>query len=105
MLKSIESMTYNGVNLDSEFNDEESAPEAYFLIEEVRGRDMPTMAFSTIEVNGMDGLYSGGARQMERLLEVDVVLKGETFEDLRKRLERLAEILAVREPVPIKFAD
>lgn len=105
MLRSIESMTYNGINLDNEFNDQESAPEAYFLIEEVRGREMPIMDFTTIAANGMDGVHTSGSRQRERFLEVDIVLKGESFEDLRKRLERLAEILVVKESVAIQFAD
>src|SRR5699024_418510 len=51
-------------------------------------------------------LYPSFSRYKERILGVDFTLKGEDFEDLRKKLERLNEIFSTNgEEVPIEFDD
>src|SRR5699024_12734951 len=59
-----------------------------------------------ITATQMDGVYPSFSRYKERELVVDFTLKGEDFEDLRKKLERLNEVFSTRgEEVPIEFDD
>lgn len=104
MLKSVEAMTYDGVDLDATFN-EGNASEAYFLVERVRGRTIPPSDLSLVSTPTMAGSHVRSTRKLERILEVDMAMKGVSHEDLHRRLEQLASILVVKNPVPITFED
>lgn len=104
MLKSVENMVFNGVNLSEQFTDEEAG--AYFIVNEVRGRGLQGEENTLIGVAGMDGAYLSRRRKPVRYLEVDITLKGKSFEDLRRRIDRLNEILDTGEEiVSITFDD
>src|SRR5690606_8503240 len=97
-------MVFNGVNLSEQFTDEEAG--AYFIVNEVRGRGLQGEENTLIGVAGMDGAYLSQRRKPVRYLEVDITLKGRSFEDLRRRIDRLNEILDTgKEIVPITFDD
>jgi len=104
VLKSVENMVFNGVNLSEQFTDEEAG--AYFIVNEVRGRGLQGEENTIISVAGMDGAYLSRRHKPVRYLEVDITLKGESFEDLRRRIDRLNEILDTgKEIVQITFDD
>lgn len=97
-------MVFNGVNLSEQFTDEETG--AYFIVNEVRGRGVQGEENTLIGVAGMDGAYLSKRQRPVRYLEVDITLKGVSFEDLRRRIDRLSGILDTgKEIVPITFED
>src|SRR5690606_36552096 len=97
-------MVFNGVNLSEQFTDEEAG--AYFIVNEVRGRGLQGEENTLTGVVGRDGAYLSQRRKPVRYLEVDITLKGESFEDLRRRIDRLNEILDTGEEiVSITFDD
>src|SRR5699024_4936772 len=98
-------MTFNNVDLYEEFGSDEYG-ESYFLVNNVTGRGVMDVEAEGITATQMDGVYPSFSRYKERILGVDFTLKGEDFEDLRKKLERLNEIFSTRgEEVPIEFDD
>ena len=104
MLESIESITFNGINLVDMFTDDQRG--VYLVVNEVRGRGILGIQNTTLDVASMNGVYISGTRTPVRYLEVDITMKGESFEDLRKRIERLNEILDTGdESVEISFSD
>src|SRR5690606_25708581 len=97
-------MVFNGVNLSEQFTNEETG--AYFIVNEVRGRGVQGEENTLIGVAGMDGAYLSKRQRPVRYLEVDITLKGVSFEDLRRRIDRLSGILDTgKEIVPITFED
>ena len=98
-------MTFNNVDLYEEFGSDEYG-ESYFLVNNVTGRGVMDVEAEGITATQMDGVYPSFSRYKERILEVDFTLKGEDFEDLRKKLERLNEIFSTNgDEVPIEFDD
>lgn len=104
MIQNVEAMVYNGYDLEEIFSGEDTSEE-YLIFENVRGRDLLTQDAPLILIPGRDGAYQSRTRKRERPLEVDIALKGSSFEDVRRRLELLSDILLVDEPVPITFKD
>lgn len=102
VLTSVENMTFNNVDLAATFNDKDGA---YFIINEVRGRGVTSSEVGLITVTGMDGAHLSTKRVPEASIEVDITLKGTSYGDLRKRLERLSAILYTEVVVPIQFDD
>lgn len=102
MLDSVENMIYNGVDLSDVFT---GPSDAYFIVNEVRGRGVLSEELELLEMPGHNGTLIMSKKTPERVLEVDITLKGESFADLRKRIERLDRILRTDETVPIVFAD
>lgn len=103
MLVSPENLIFNGINLAESFSD--SAKGTYFIVNNVDGRGVLGEEISTIEVPGMAGAYQSSKYTPTRTLSVSISLKGESFADLRKKIDRLSSILITDEPVPIKFSD
>src|SRR5690625_2612572 len=104
MLKSVENIIFNGVNLVDEFTDDTDG--SYLIINEVSGRGIIGKVNNLIEVPYMDGAYTLGSRIPVRRIEVTLTLKGNSFGDLRKKIEKLNSIFDTRnDEVPIKFTD
>jgi len=104
MLESVENMTYNGVDLAQEFTDGINN-ENYFIVNEVRGRGVMSSVLETLNISGMLGGYIKDPFMPERRLEVDITVKAESFEALRRKIERLGAVLYTDKPVAISFAD
>lgn len=104
MLDNVESFTFNGTDVEKAIvGDGEDG--AYFIVNEVEGRGVPSSQVSSIDITEKDGSYFSGSKVMDRHILITVTIKGTSFEDLRKRIERLGEILHVREPAEIVFQD
>src|SRR5690625_7043614 len=80
MLENVENMTVNDVDLAAEFT---GPGDAYFVVNEVRGRGVLPEAVDLVHVQGMDGAHLSGKTTPERVIEIDITLKGESVEDLR----------------------
>lgn len=112
MIESVESITYNGVELVDilrEVNNEYGTKEHdnYMVINEVRGRSVPDFEVTTIEVPAARE-YETTRRVATRHIEVDLSIKAQSFEILRESIERLSHQLTKdvdKEDVPITFAD
>lgn len=102
MLENVENMTFNDVDLAAEFT---GPGDAYFVVNEVRGRGVLPEVVDLVHVQGMDGAHLSGKTTPERVIEIDITLKGESVEDLRERIERLNSILHSEKEVAISFAD
>jgi len=103
LIESVENMVFNGFDLAEEFTDDS---DAYFIINDVRGRGVLSVENRIIRIPDMSGAYTTGTRSPVRYLDVDITMKGNSFEDLRKRIEKLSEILDTgQDSVPITFAD
>lgn len=104
MLENVENMIFNGIDLAGTFTDRDEG--AYFIVNSVSGRGITGVENTLIHVAGMDGSYPSSSRLASRQLTIDITMKGTSFEDLRKRIERLNEILFTRNvDVPIVFND
>lgn len=107
MFKSIEDITYNGLKLSDLLGDPTSKTnDEYFLVNEVRGRELFTPNLQLATVPYMDGAYPVFSSVDPRIIEVDFTLKGKSFEDLRKKVDSLNRILNTRgEDTVITFDD
>src|SRR5690625_1135720 len=100
-------MTCNGVPVSEEFaGDSDSASDWYRVLTSVMGRGVVEPENTHLNSPGMDASHPTYSRLRKRTLDVILTLKGDSFEDLRRRVERLNEILYTgNEVVPIQFAD
>lgn len=104
MITSVENLIFNGVDLADSFSDKDSG--TYLIVNSVYGRGITQSDNTLIRVTGMDGAHPSYSRIPVRELVVTLTLKGESFEDLRKRVEVLNGILYTNgKDVPMKFAD
>lgn len=99
---SVENMTINGINLAERYD---NGFKSYFVVNEVRGRGVQADELTMIDVPGMDGAYIDDGKLPPRPLEVDITLKGESFADLRKKIEDLNALLKTDNTIEITFAD
>ena len=84
-------MLFNGIDLSS-----------YFRIKDIRGRGLINKEIETVSAAGMDGAYLSSVTTSVRYLEVDVRIFGN---DLRKTIDDLNAVFALKETVPIVFPD
>lgn len=106
MLVSVENMVYNGVDLSDEFNDLSDHQNRYFIINDVSGRDSYSPELTVLSATLMDGGYTSHRRLKPRQIDVILTLKGSSYDDMHKRVERLIEVLNTDgEDVPISFDD
>src|SRR5699024_240168 len=76
------------------------------LVNNVTGRGAMYGEAEDITRTQMDGVYPSISRYKERILGVDFTVKGEEFENLRKKMKRLNEIYSTDgEEVHIEFDD
>lgn len=99
---SVENMTINGINLAERYD---NGFKSYFVVNEVRGRGVQADELTLIDVPGMDGAYIDDGKLPPRPLEVDITLKGESFTDLRKKIEDLNALLKTDNILEVTFAD
>ncbi|PIB52572.1 hypothetical protein AOA57_00210, partial [Pseudomonas sp. 2588-5] len=72
----------------------------------VYGRGVQSVENTLTHVAGIEGAYPSSSRLVSRRMTVDITMKGTSFNDLRKRIEGLNEILFTRNiDVPIVFND
>ncbi len=94
---------FNGVNLAESFTD--SVKGTYFIVNNVDGRGVLGKEVVTVRTPKMDGAYESLKYTPTRTLSVSISMKGESFADLRKKIDRLSSILVTKKPAPIKFSD
>ena len=104
MLESVEDFSFNGEKVSELFGDDDSG-ESYVIIKEVKGRGIVPAEVSKISVPGRDGQHLTGVRTDSRLIEIDMLVKGTDYEDLRERIDELSALFYVKEPTPIVFDD
>jgi predicted phage tail component-like protein len=97
---SVENMIVNGIDLSQRFKTDKG----YFIVNDVRGRGIMSEDIQLLTIPGMAGAYIDEENTPERILEVDFSLKGESFEELRKKIEELSAILRTGR-VSISFND
>ena len=106
ILKSVEKLIFNGIDIEYEIIGENNTYDSYFIINSVYGRGIEGVENNLISVPGRDGAYSAYTYRPPRYLNVSVTIKGTSFHDLRKKLERLSSILNTDgKNVPITFGD
>ncbi|UJW57163.1 phage tail family protein [Bacillus sp. A116_S68] len=104
MIENVENMIFDGTDLANAFTNQEEG--TYFIINNVYGRGVQSVENTLTHVAGMDGSYPSSSRLASRRMTIDITMKGTSFNDLRKRIERLNEILFTRNiDVPIVFND
>lgn len=87
-------MLFNGIDLTP-----------YIRIKEVRGRGIAQKEVTLLEVPGADNAFIQQVRRPPRSLEVDLNIIANGYEEMRKKIEDLNEILDVETAVPIIFPD
>ena len=102
MIISPENMMFNGIDLAERYQSEQGG---YFVVNSVSGRGVLSDELSTLTVAGKSGVYISGERTPERLLNVSITLKGDNYNDLRRKIEDLNELLNTDDDVEIKFYD
>jgi len=102
LITSPENMTFNGIDLAERYQSEHGG---YFVVNSVSGRGVLSDSLDTLTVMGKSGVYISGERTPERLLNVSITLKGDDFNDLRRKIEDLNELLNTDDDVEIKFDD
>lgn len=94
-------MKFNGIDLADRY----ASAGGYFIVNDVRGRGVIGSEVDMIDVPGRDGSYVIGKRRPPRALEVDITLKGDSYEDLRKKIEDLNALLSTETDAEIVFDD
>lgn len=102
MIKSVESITFDGIELEEYF---ETDGGGYFLVNDVRGRGLFPAELRTTKVPNAVGRRYRGKDLPSRMLEVDFTLKGESFTHLNRQKEELTRIMHGRVNAPIQFSD
>jgi len=87
-------LLFNGINLTP-----------YLRIKSIRGRGLAPNSLTLIEVSGMDGAYFSKKRKPIRVIEIEVDIRANNREEIRKKITELNGLLSVKEPVPIVFPD
>lgn len=95
-------MKFNGIDLADRYT---SSAGGYFIVNDVRGRGVLGNEVDMINVPGRDGSYVVGKRRPPRALEVDITIKGDSYEDLRKKIEDLNALLSTETDTEIVFDD
>lgn len=88
-------ITFNGHNLKDYFD----------RIKEIRRDILPSRTLKTLEAAGKDGSYLAGVRRESRIVEVDVMMRDQSYEGIRRRVERVADILDTDDVVPMTIYD
>lgn len=101
VLISPEDVTINGITLSTHFD----GGGGYFVVNEVIGRDIAPKNLNLISALGQDGAHYLGSTLQTRPLQIRFTMKGNSFDDLRKRMEDLNGILKSNEVLEIQFAD
>lgn len=97
-------ITFNSIDLTGVFgNDITETP--FFSVIDITGRGPMSQEVTRIVVPKRSGSYYHSRRKPERILTVQFLLRGNSYEDLRTKVDRLNDILNVDQPVPITFSD
>lgn len=103
MIENIESFTFNGVDIAEEFTNEDAGE--YLIVNSVSGRGLLPAAPNLITVTRRHGAYFESSYLPERILDITLTLKSESFSKLRKDIEKLNGIINTGEEGEIVFAD
>lgn len=103
MIRSAESVTFNGINLEEYFSDEQAG--TYLVVNEVYGRGPMSQITNRTSVPGRPGTFFRSKYKPEREITVKITIGGRSLADLRTRIDRLNALLDVEEPAPLTFAD
>jgi predicted phage tail component-like protein len=104
VIENVENIIFDGTDLANVFTNQEEG--TYFIVNNVYGRGVQSVENTLTHVAGMDGSYPSSSRLASRRMTIDITMKGTSFNDLRKRIEQLNEILFTRNiDVPIVFND
>src|SRR5690625_445559 len=98
-------MTFNNIKISEILTDPSDYYNDYFIVNDVQGRGVNENELDTIIAPGMDGVYTSNSRGLPRHLDVLITIKGTSFGHLRKKIDRLSEILSSEKDVPIAFDD
>lgn len=104
MIESSEAIIFNGINLVDRFTDEDTG--AYFIVNSVYGREVSAVDNQLIRLPKRPGAVVSSYRIPERILDVEITMKGTSGDDLRKRIDELNGVLhSGNKEVPIEFVD
>ena len=105
MLESIEDMYIEGQSLSEYLTDDDDITNDYFIVNRVYGRGVIGRDSTLLTTLGKDGAYPSYSRFPVRQLTVEITMKAPTFEELRKKVEKLAKFVNSPEEREIRFAD
>src|SRR5690625_1442991 len=101
MIESIEGITYDGTRLSDLVGDSDKE---YIVVNYVGGRSLPTADYQTTEIrSGREYFTEFGASPRE--IYADLTIKGRSFADLRRIIDRLGSVLYRHDDVEIAFDD
>lgn len=101
MFKSKKNLILNGVDIAQHFDDGDS----FFLVLNIKGRSYVPTSRDIIRVPNRAGGISKSLQYEPRVLEVGYIIRSDTWESLRKKVEELNQLIYKDEIVSIQFAD
>ncbi|SHI01744.1 distal tail protein Dit, partial [Virgibacillus chiguensis] len=87
-------MIFNGLDLTP-----------HFRIKSVIGRGLTSNELTIINISNMDGVYYSRKRHPPRRIIIELQVRAQGREEIRRKIDLLNKILDVNEPVPIIFPD
>jgi len=101
MIESIEGITYDGARLSDLVG---NIDKEYIVVNYVGGRSLPTADYQTTKIRaGHEYFTEFGASPRE--IYADLTIKGRSFADLRRIIDRLGSVLYRHDDVEIAFDD
>lgn len=77
----------------------------FCVIRDIGRQIMPAVSLSMVDIQGRDGSYYFRKKKMARVINVELMILGQTKEDIRMTAKQLANILDTEEPAPLFFDD
>jgi len=105
LLESIEDMYIDGVSMAETFTDKDDEFNDYLIVNSVYGRGVLERDNTLLPTLAMDGAYPSYSRFPVRELTVEITVKAPSFDELRKKVERLSKFVNSSKEVEISFAD
>lgn len=98
-------MYIDGVSMAETFTDKDDEFNDYLIVNSVYGRGVLERDNTLLPTLAMDGAYPSYSRFPVRELTVEITVKAPSFDELRKKVERLSKFVNSSKEVEISFAD
>jgi predicted phage tail component-like protein len=77
----------------------------FCIIKDIGRQIMPSVSVSMIDIQGRDGSYYFRKKKEARVINVEIMMLGNTKEEIRQTAQQLANILDTEDPAPLFFDD
>lgn len=77
----------------------------YCIIRDIGRQILPSNAVTMVDIQGRDGSYFFKRKRQARVINVEVMIIGQTKAEIRNNARALGEVLDTDKPAPLRFED